>query len=368
MAGALPLCALLSQALVAFTIEFDNEFEHQTPHRTTNHSSTSPSAAAPWLVSMAIWIHFLRFVPDRGIEVGEFQQLTSLTKTELKVWLTRLSKWWGYVAIQRNPLKDPGSWLIQPTGGGQEALCVWRSLTDIVDQRWQERFGKRTTNQLRQSLQALVAQTGLGLPDYLPILRYDMLSMRREPERRARTSGAAVAEYTLPVLLAKTLLALAIEYETESGLSIAISANVLRLSGDGGTAIREMPDLAGVSKEAIAMAVKRLQTSGHALVQPAANESRAKALVLTTKGADARDSYHRLLWSLEQHWEDRWGRPVVDLQQSLERLTRENSAGKPALFEGLEPYADGWRASVRRPNVLPHYPMVLHRGGFPDGS
>jgi hypothetical protein len=33
MAAGLPLPTLLSQALVAFTIEFDNEFERQMPHR-----------------------------------------------------------------------------------------------------------------------------------------------------------------------------------------------------------------------------------------------------------------------------------------------------------------------------------------------
>ena len=34
-------------------------------------------------------------------------------------------------------------------------------------------------------------------------------------------------------------------------------------------------------------------------------------------------------------------------------------------------YAAGplsWRAAVRRPATLPHYPMVLYRGGYPDGS
>ena len=35
---------------------------------------------------------------------------------------------------------------------------------------------------------------------------------------------------------------------------------------------------------------------------------------------------------------------------------------------GLQPYPDGWRAKVRAPETLPHHPMVLHRGGFPDGS
>jgi hypothetical protein len=34
----------------------------------------------------------------------------------------------------------------------------------------------------------------------------------------------------------------------------------------------------------------------------------------------------------------------------------------------VEPYPEGWRASVPRPEVLPDFPMVLHRGGFPDGS
>ncbi|MGA2826507.1 MAG: hypothetical protein ABSF03_10325 [Streptosporangiaceae bacterium] len=34
----------------------------------------------------------------------------------------------------------------------------------------------------------------------------------------------------------------------------------------------------------------------------------------------------------------------------------------------LEPYPGNWRADVRAPRTLPHYPMVLHRGGYPDGS
>jgi hypothetical protein len=53
------------------------------------------------------------------------------------------------------------------------------------------------------------------------------------------------------------------------------------------------------------------------------------------------------------------------LRTSLEPL----AAGQPPpLFGGLEPYPDNWRASVRRPDVLPRFPMVLHRGGYPDGS
>jgi hypothetical protein len=53
------------------------------------------------------------------------------------------------------------------------------------------------------------------------------------------------------------------------------------------------------------------------------------------------------------------------LRASLEPL----AAGQPpVLFGGLEPYPDNWRASVRWSATLPHFPMVLHRGGYPDGS
>jgi len=47
MDGRLPLPTLLSHALVAFTIEFDNESEHQLPHRTTNNRSTADSLHGP---------------------------------------------------------------------------------------------------------------------------------------------------------------------------------------------------------------------------------------------------------------------------------------------------------------------------------
>jgi hypothetical protein len=57
-----------------------------------------------------------------------------------------------------------------------------------------------------------------------------------------------------------------------------------------------------------------------------------------------------------------------DVSLAIERLVGEPSAGPSPLFAGLKPYEDGWRASVRTSDTLPHYPMVLHRGGYPDGS
>jgi hypothetical protein len=53
----LPLTALLSQTLVAYTVEFDNEFEHRMPHRTT--ISAASAGGGPWLVSMVMWFNCL---------------------------------------------------------------------------------------------------------------------------------------------------------------------------------------------------------------------------------------------------------------------------------------------------------------------
>ncbi len=66
--AGLPLSTLLSQTLVAFTVEFDNEFEHRMPHRTTNHGGTPH---APWLVSLAMWSNCMAFVGEDGVHVDE---------------------------------------------------------------------------------------------------------------------------------------------------------------------------------------------------------------------------------------------------------------------------------------------------------
>lgn len=102
MDESLPLSALLAEVLVAFTIEFDNEFEHRVPHRTTNHGSTGDPASVPWLVSMTMWLQVMRFVPDEGIDAKTLYQLTGLSTKAFRMWITRLSKWWGYVIVENS--------------------------------------------------------------------------------------------------------------------------------------------------------------------------------------------------------------------------------------------------------------------------
>ena len=73
--------------------------------------------------------------------------------------------------------------------------------------------------------------------------------------------------------------------------------------------------------------------------------------------------------TIEQRWCERFSGGATDaVRTSLEGLAIAPDGEPPPLFAGLEPYPDNWRAAVRRPATLPHYPMVLHRGGYPDGS
>jgi hypothetical protein len=133
MESNLPLSAVLSQAYVAFAIEFDNEFEHQAPHRTTNYGSTPGFPKAPWLVSMAMWVRFMRHIPIEGISAADLQSRLAISKKGLNTWLTRLGKWWGYLETV-DP--DPGGSarhispraIIRPTLGGKKAIAVWRTL------------------------------------------------------------------------------------------------------------------------------------------------------------------------------------------------------------------------------------------------
>ncbi len=362
----LPLPTLLSQVLVAFTIEFDNEFEHQMPHRTTRLGS---SGGGPWLASMVMWSNFMQFVSDEGVTVAEVKRLARTAKLPL----SRMARW-GYVVVEprqddprpKPPLRD---WLIRPTAKGRRAQEMWRPLFGVIEKRWQARFGKDEMGALRESLLVLVRQFDVELPQYLPVLGYGMIADIGHQGAQAPASGSDTSNKHLPTLLSRVLLAFAMDFEHESDLSLAISANVLRVLNEIGVRVREIPRLSGVSKEAIKMSLGFLVKRGCVLVEAHPTESRHKQVRLTPKGTKALDMYWELVRATEERWQARFGQTnIQNLRRSLEKLVVEPAAQLSPLFQGMKPYPDGWRASVPEPNTLPHYPMVLHRGGYPDGS
>ena len=370
----LPLPALLSQALVAFTIEFDNAFEHLVPHRTTNYGSTPGAYGAPWLVSMVMWMNFMQFIPEDGISVGDLQRQLHVDDKTIDARLTRMGKWWGYVVVDSSHIGSHSRRIsrddiVRPTAGGRKAIEVWRPLMGIIDQRWEERFSRSEIDQLRSVLCKVASHVAVNLPDGLPILGYGLFSRESDAVRANPVQGRSVARHrgesgqTLPALLSKTLLAFAVEFERGSKVSLAVSANILRLVDEHGVQLRDLPRLAGVSKEAIATGLSFLEKKGYAVIRPEVAHGRVKLALLTAEGGIVREAYYQRTSTIEKEWQRRFEEGTIhQLRGTLERII----AGP--LLLGLEPYLDGWRASAGKSEVLPHYPMVMHRGGFPDGS
>ena len=97
------------------------------------------------------------------------------------------------------------------------------------------------------------------MPDCLPILHYGLFSTNRDDKYRRKADREDSNDPHLPLsaLLSRVLLAFAIEFERESDLSLAISANVLRVLDERASGSRTFRYLTGVSKEAIQMAMGR---------------------------------------------------------------------------------------------------------------
>jgi DNA-binding MarR family transcriptional regulator len=378
------LPALLSQVLVAYTIEFDNEFERRMPHRTTRYGSTPGSPHAPWLVSLAMWENCMRFVDNDGVTVQQLGK-RARTTTNLKGMIR-----WGYIAVAPNPAdprpKPPRrDWVIRATPAGRKAQEIWKPLFAMIEERWRARFGNDEIDRLRQSLWAQIRQFEFQLPDCLPILGYGLFSRRPDRERpvsrrpdpvRPELSVCADDPDSLPLsaLLSRVLLAFAVVFERKSKLSLAICSNVVRLLDEKGVRVRDLPHLSGVSKESIKISLGYLEKCQCVVVERESSvKTNRKAMTkiarLTSRGQVAKAAYLQRLAFIEARWEERFGREETqDIRQSLERLVGDGTPENSPLFAGLEPYSEGWRAAVPRPQCLPQYPMVTHRGGYPDGS
>jgi hypothetical protein len=159
---------------------------------------------------------------------------------------------------------DPLDGLVRPSVGGRKALDVWRPLATIMEARWDERFGGSEIDTLRARLQSFVKELNLDLPDYLPILKYGLFSevlvgISPAPENPS---------LPLTALLSKVLLAFALEFERDWGLSLAICSNVLRVLNEEGIRVRDLPRLTGVSMEAVKMSLGFLEKREFAAMEP----------------------------------------------------------------------------------------------------
>jgi DNA-binding MarR family transcriptional regulator len=299
-------------------------------------------------------------------------------------------KRWGYITLDPDSgtgrtgsagIKVNDETVVRITAAGRRAGEIWRPLAGDIEGRWGTRFGEDSVASLREALGAVRDQfdPSLALPRYLPISYPTQNGKAEVPvsgpvagaeaRRSDGADGGAAGDrdggVDLSVLLSQVLLKFTIDFEGKSRISLPISANTLRVLNAPGIRVRDLPALTGVSKEANSMALGFLERHGWVVLEPDPSGALGKVIRLTEKGQKAQDKYRRLLRETEERWEQQYGSDALArLRASLERVLGDDAP----LGQGMRPYPDGWRASVRPPATLPHYPMVLHRGGYPDGS
>jgi hypothetical protein len=352
-----PLSTLLSQALVAFTIEVDNAFEQRMPHCTTASIKAKVPTRGPWLTSYAMWANFLQYVPPDGIDVREVARLGRSTAEITHVMAGGLHRW-GYVQLSGSTRKGT----VRPNADGLRAQQTWAPLAAEVEQRWEDRFGADAVGALRGALRTVESERGADLPEYLPIARYGPglvveLGDERHVDERAGTGPLLTS-------LARVLLACTIDVEArpEATVSLPFAANLLRVLDAGAPVLeRDLPRVSGTSKEGHASMLGAAAKQG--LVERIA---KPKSVRLTAAGQAARQRVVAAQRAVEAGWGPTHVDPIVD---ALTPIVGDGSLPGSPLAQGIVPAPPGtWRADVATPDTLPHHPMVLHRGGYPDGS
>jgi hypothetical protein len=316
-----------------------------------------------------MWSNLLRFVAD-GTTVGEFVAAVGLPKSSALSRLGGVERW-RYVSVGRSAGKRVGygsaggtkdDWDVRFTPAGLRAAEIWPELPAEIEARWQARFGAEEVGALVRVLRAVDDSIDTPLPEFLPVVSSTHAMTLELPSVE---TPAVSNDLSLVTLLAHALLAYTIDFEDGSPVSLPLSANVLRVLGETAVPVRELPVLAGISKEAVEVSLTSLAKTDYVVVDGAPASKRT--IRLTPAGARLQTGQRRLHSRVGNRWR-------ADLRTSLERIFDHSD-----LSAGLQPYPDGWRASkayaartqalIDDPTAaLPHYPMVLHRGGWPDGS
>jgi hypothetical protein len=350
VADQLPITSLLSQVLVALTIETDNELEHRMPHFSTDHGWHG-GGVGPWLTSYAAYANFLRLVPDDGIVMSELAAKAGYPPPVHPAY--HGMRRWGYVTYEPDipgsspKTKDAAAFVrLNPTHG-QRARDTWNAVVDDMDVRWKA----RGLDALQAALIPIVEGIDRPLPEYMPTVGFD----RRQPELLEPESRPAI-DLNLLGLLSQLLLAMTYDFEAQSELSLGTVSGLLAPLTDEPVPTRNLYEVTGIATKEWSSAMNQLAKAGLAEVG-----GKPKAIALTAKGVAAKDAAAQALASVEAAWAKQYG-------PSFEKLRRELEAVVDDAWNWTDPYPDNWRAKVKLPRRLAHHPIISHRGGYPDGS
>ena len=372
----LPLPTLLSHALTAFAIEFDNEFEHRVLEPTGLTYARWRSRPGQYLLSLGGWAKYLRHLRE-GLGVEEFAALGRLTPAGLRSRLFNLSRWGFVDVVPQVDLKKkvPASGSrVELSAAGRDYWVLWEPLTGVVEARWEKRFGTQPVSRLRACLAEVVRQIDPQIPDFLPIVSSRHRAMpfcsEHDPPLGSFAPDPNLGVDALPLyaLLGRVLQAFAADFEQRSAFSLTALANFVRPLEAGPVAVAELPRHAGISEAAIMQATRYLTNAKLAVLEPVSG-AKGKQLRLTDRGLGAYADCATNLRLLEGSWEARFGTGWMDpLRDVLNELVVSRDLAASPLRHGLTAADVCWRASLPPPATLPEYPMILGRGWWPDGA
>jgi hypothetical protein len=324
-----PLSALLSQILVAYTVELDGEFERrmlQTPSRSAR-------------LSLVVWLNVLQFLADGPVAVRTLASRALADAAGVTAGLGCLERW-GVVTLQPGRRAGFGSgrgiradWPVRLTAAGEAAAGIWPLLLPEIEGRWSQRFGDDVTR-LRRSLEVIEHRIELELPEGLPaaILKLPQFGPRK-----------AVAQdgLPLPVLLSRVLLAFALEFERESRAPLSLCANALRVLGDEPIPQAEIPKRTGCSEETAGIG---WQHKPYIIVERHPERGRGPFVRLSEAGVEAQREYAILTRDIEDRWKQRFGSATDEIREALTALL-----GRGELSNGLRPPPGTARAGAEIP-------------------
>jgi hypothetical protein len=343
---------LLSQILVAYTVELDNEFE----------LGMSRAGFPGARLSLVVWTNLVRFIPERGVPVRDLQTASMEHEDRLRFQLGCLERW-GFIYFQQEKDGDPrlrarsgvrrdgwGSgrgiktaWVVHLARRGKLAAAIWPRVWPEVEERWRRRFGAGYAK-LYGALQGIERRRDVELPLGLPSVGNVPWSETYQP-RRSREDEA---DLPLSPLLSRVLLMFTIEFNQRSRVPISVCANTIRvLSTDVGVRLGDLSRLTGCSPEAsdIGWFLKRFVAVG-----PDPGGKRGRVATLSPAGLNAQKTYHRLTGEIEKDWELKFGATAVGkLRSSLETLLAQRKDGRSVIASGLVPPDGTIRAGCASP-------------------
>jgi hypothetical protein len=347
----IPMPTLLSHALVAMTIGLDNELEQRKAHRTTMGQKRGLPAEGPWLVSWSSWANLLRFVPSEGISWQDLRACPGVSEQHLGGKNPGVIRW-GYVTLSGG--------VVRPTNDLREASeTIFPHLPDIVEAKWADHLGANAVARLKDVLGELLSHIDRALPHYLP--QADILMWTRWAPSGPRQEP--IGDLKLVDRLAQALLVYTLEHESVSEVPLTMAANLVRVIGDEGARASDLVRRSGISKEAMAFLTGWRQRPRLSV------ETTPRALSLTAAGHSAKADYDTLARTIEQSWTERFpGDLTGRLRSALEQVVVDTTLEHSPLALLVEAPQGCWRSWVKTPETLPHFPMILHRGGYPDGA